>query len=349
MSIIEVKDAKEKGLVHVSDNKPGFSRKRFGKGFAYYDEAGEKITDEATLERIKKLAIPPAWKKVWICKSPLGYLQATGVDTKNRKQYRYHEKWTTYQQESKFQKISEFGKVLPDIRKVIRKDLRKEGWPKEKVISLVLGILDEYYIRIGNPQYFHQNGTSGLTTLRRKNIIVNGNDIIFSYRAKSRKYRTLRIRNNLFRKLIRECSELPGYEVFRYISQGSKTVPVTSEDVNEYLKEITGENFTSKNFRTWGGTVLAIKKYPVARKKLDKNPRLKLRRAIVREVSGELKNTVTVCEKYYIHPAVLEVLDDPDFSPERFPVEDEPRGLSFEERLALVIIGGAEVGYARRT
>ena len=326
------------GLIHVSDNTPGFTRKKHGKGFAYYDTTGRKITDQKINRRLNALAIPPAWENVWISPSTAGYLQATGVDSKNRKQYLYHPRWLEYQQASKFSKIKEFARVLPEIRETVSANLMKPGWPKDKVLSLIIGILDETYIRIGNNQYLDENGTKGLTTLRRKNLILEDDSVTFSYKGKSGKYRRLMIYNSLFRKLIRECSELRGYEVFRYEDKGRRTVPVHSGDVNDFLKEITGEEFTSKNFRTWGGTVLAVKNFPGARRKVRENPRLKLRRAVVKEVADALNNTVSVSEKYYIHPAVLEALDNPDFSGYDYNTASMPGGLSPEEKTALAII-----------
>jgi DNA topoisomerase-1 len=312
----ELTFAKSCGLKHSGDNAPGYLRRRVGRGFAYYDEEGNKITDGETLARIKSLVIPPMWDKVWICPSPDGYIQATGRDKKNRKQYLYHPQWTEYQQQNKFSKLREFAYQLPLIRENISSLLRKHGWPKEKVIALILAILDETYVRIGNRQYYESNGTYGLTTLRRRNMRVNGNSITFNYKAKSNKKREVVIKNRQLIRLIRQCSELRGHEVFRYLDESGNSVPVDSFDVNAFLRELTGENFTSKNFRTWGGTVLAVRKFPVALQKYTESTRLKFTRAIVKEVAVELSNTIAVCEKYYIHPLVLKALA-PGFTPEK--------------------------------
>lgn len=328
------------GLIHVNNVDPGFSRRKYGRGFIYYDENRKKITNPGILGRIREIGIPPVWKNVWICKSKKGYLQATGIDPKNRKQYLYHETWSEYKQHSKFRKIIKFARALPLIRNTIKSHLRKKGWPKEKVLALIVGILNETYLRIGNRHYLELHGTHGLTTLRRRNLDMNGHQIIFKYRAKSQKYIKVKIRNPRFNRLIRECSELQGYEVFRYIDVTGKTVPVDSADVNAYLQEITGEDFTSKNFRTWGGTVLAVKKFPVALKKVLENKRLKLSRAIVQEVATELNNTIAVCEKYYIHPDVLDTLAGGKFDPELFSLKETPEELSPAEKIALSIILG---------
>ncbi|MBR9999593.1 MAG: DNA topoisomerase IB [Cyclobacteriaceae bacterium] len=331
------------GLIHVSHDDPGFTRQKCGRGFIYFDEKKRRITNPGIIERIKEIGIPPMWKNVWICKSPSGYLQATGIDVKNRKQYLYHEDWTAYQQNFKFQKMVKFANALPAIRETVKSHLRKKGWPKEKVLALIVGILNESYIRIGNRQYLELHGTHGLTTLRRKNLEMNSHGIIFKYKAKSNKYRRVKIRNRSFIRLIKECSELQGYEVFRYLDPSGKTIPVNSTDVNEYLKDITGEDFTSKNFRTWGGTVLAVKKFPAAKEMVEKNKRLKISRAIVKEVAVELHNTIAVCEKYYIHPYVLETLTSGRFDPEKFPLEGTPQELGEAERITLSIIKNGKI------
>ncbi len=327
----------DSGLKYSNDETPGYRRKKYGKGFIYIDELDQKITDKKILKRIKSIGIPPMWRDVWICKSRRGHIQATGRDSLNRKQYLYHETWTTIQQENKFHKLIEFGQALPAIRKAVRKDLEKKSWPKKKVLALVIAILDETYIRIGNRYYYETNGTLGLTTLRRKNLEVNGQSITFKYKAKSNKFRELKISNKRLIRLIRQCSELRGYEVFRYLENSGQTVPIDSSDVNDYLRDISGENFTTKNFRTWGGTVLAIRKFKTAKEKVEGNRKLKLRRAIVKEVAKELNNTIAVCEKYYIHPAVLSALDE-TFNPETCNMENIELDLTEEEKTVLAII-----------
>jgi len=330
------------GLVHSSDEYPGFKRKKHGKGFTYLDKGGQRITDKIVLKRLKQLTIPPMWSDVWICPLPHGYLQATGKDIKGRKQYIYHDEWRMKRQQNKFEKLEDFAKELPLIRKEVEKQLRRKGWPRKKVIALVIGILDETYSRIGNQHYLQANGTYGLTTLRRKHMQIDKEGIHFEYKAKSQKMRKINILNKRFVKLIKECSELSGYEIFRYREKPGKTTPVDSTDVNQFLQNITREDFTSKNFRTWGGTILAIKKYPEALLKKKNNPRIKLRRAIVKEVAKELGNTIAVSEKYYIHPTVLDALDE-NFSPENYPLNTQPEDLETEEKLALAIINEEEI------
>ena len=327
----------ECGLIYSGDDVPGYYRRRRGKGFSYYDDEGNKVSDPELLNRIKGLVIPPMWGKVWICPSPDGHIQATGRDSKERKQYLYHSQWTDLQQEYKFDKLREFAYQLPLIREEVKSLLRKRGWPKEKVIALIIAILDETYVRIGNKQYYESNGTHGLTTLRRRNMEINGQSITFKYKAKSNKKREVKIQNRQLIRLIRQCSELRGYEVFRYLDESGNSVPIDSSDVNAFLRELTQEEFTSKNFRTWGGTILAIRKLPIVKEKIAENPKLKFSRAIVKEVAAELGNTISVCEKYYIHPKVLQTLT-PEFNPGNFSLKKLPESLSEEEKIALAII-----------
>ena len=335
MQVVDVEEST--GLHFVKNDEAGFARVKKGTGFAYYDQEGNLIEDVETLERIKDLAIPPIWKSVWICDSPKGYLQATGIDLKNRKQYLYHETWIEHQQNNKFSKIKEFGYALPDIRKKVEENLDLPGWPREKVIALVLEILDRTHIRIGNQAYFKKNQTHGITTLRRKHLHTNGDELILKYKAKSKKYRKVALQSSKLRNLVKSCSELQGYEIFTYQDEGKKTVPVRSRDVNDYLKEITLEDFTSKNYRTWGGTVAAVENFDIAKAKANQNKRRKLRTAIIREVADKLQNTMAVCEKYYIHPKVLSALTI-DFEKKKIRQEVYPDGLKAEEKVVLGII-----------
>lgn len=327
------------GLIHSSDEVPGYCRRRHGRGFLIFDEQGNKISDKAEKSRIKKIGIPPVWENVWICSDPKGHLQATGLDPRGRKQYLYHKNWIKFQQQSKFQKLKEFGYALPGIREKISKDLEQEGWSRERVLALVVGILDETYIRIGNKQYLNANKTYGLTTLRRKHLNTTPREAIIRYKGKHNKEHVVRINNKRFFHLVKECSELPGYEIFRYKDKNGKMRTVNSQDVNDYLQAITGDDFTSKDFRTWGGTVTAIKRYPQAKAKVKDNPRLKIRRAIVKEVARVLNNTIAISEQYYIHPKVLDALDSMYFSPARYTIKDKPETLETEEKVALAIIG----------
>jgi DNA topoisomerase I len=325
------------GLIHVNVNEPGLRRRKRGTGFVYLDEKGDRITDSDVINRIKSLTIPPMWQDVWISPWPNGYLQAAGMDARGRRQYLYHPEWTSYQQSFKFQKLKEFAYALPQIRAVVEKNLRKQGWPREKVLALIIGILDESYLRVGNKKYSLENESFGLTTLRRKHMAAEGRELVFQYKGKSNKYHTVRLQNPRLNKLIKGCSELRGYEVFKYIDDDGKIAPVDSRDVNEFLRDITGEKFTSKYFRTWGGTVLAVKYHAIALENKKQKPRIKMEREIVKLVSEQLNNTVSVCRTYYIHPAVLQVLDE-NFSPDIYDISHAPEALSPEEKVVLGII-----------
>jgi DNA topoisomerase-1 len=242
-------------LVHVNSDDIGYRRKGRGKGFEYLDHHSKRITNKEELNRIKALRIPPAWKNVWICTNPDGHLQATGIDARGRKQYLYHEEWNKRSHDNKFDRMAGFARALPEIRKQIESDLRKEGWPREKVISIVISILDQCALRIGNKSYELENGTYGITTLRRSHMKINGNSISFQFKAKGGIYRNTEIKGKRLTRLIRECSELPGQEVFQFLDAEGNRHPVFSNDVNTYLQEITGGDYTAKDFRTWSGTV----------------------------------------------------------------------------------------------
>ncbi len=298
------------GLVYVTDADKGIYRKRAGKGFYYIDDQKEKIKDEKILARIAGLRIPPMWQDVWICKKANGHLQATGKDQKNRKQYLYHEKWAQYRNTSKFKRMPEFARALPLIRATSLKDMNRKTWEKDKVLGLVVQFLNEAFIRIGNIYYREQNQTYGLTTLRRKHLLVEDNQLSFQYKAKSGKYRKIGIKNRKICRLIKECAELPGHEIFRYYDEATKCwTCIDSHDVNDYLRRITGEQFSSKDFRTWGGTVLAVEKLEEAKNEIAENSRKALVPTLIKKVAAELGNTVAICREYYIHPAVLEAVE----------------------------------------
>lgn len=300
----EIKDS----LTHVNDTQPGFTRKKWGRGFIYFDPEGVKIEDKATLKRIKSLVIPPNWEEVWICSEENGHLQCTGLDQKKRKQYIYHPEWVKYNQQNKFSRLKSFGQKLPLIRKQIEKDLQQKKWTKTKVLALAVHILDEYYLRIGNQYYAKKNNTYGLTTLRRKHI-ENSSDILqVNYKAKSNKERQLIIDDEELVELIKEISDLPGYEVFRYREKANSWISIDSEDVNDYIKGMVQEDFTAKVFRTWGGTKLAVEFLPEAKEKVRQNKRLNMETTLVKMVAQSLGNTVATCRKYYIHPDVLKEL-----------------------------------------
>lgn len=305
-------------LIYTDQNASGIIRKRAGKGFYYVTSKGRKVEAKTTLERINKLVIPPQWENVWIAKSPNAHIQAVGFDQKGRKQYLYHEKWVLHRQNSKYEKLRHFGEALPSIRKRVGKDVKKPGWPKEKVLAIMVMILDEAFIRIGNLSYAKANGTYGLSTLRRKHVNINEGTVTLEFKAKSGIYQKVTLEDENLVQLVKDCNDLPGYELFRYYDEEAKGYcTLMSENVNEYLREITGEDFSAKNFRTWAGSVLTVKLKPEAEKEIQSNPRKKLDTTLVNLVAEKLNNTVGVCREYYIHPKILERVLEIDLESEQ--------------------------------
>lgn len=293
------------GLKYVTDNTPGFQRRINGKGFIYIDKSGSKVTNEKLLKRFESLVIPPAWTDVWICPVSNGHIQATGRDAKGRKQYRYHPKWNEFTNENKFVKIVQFGKKLPEIRLRIEEDFRTRLLIKEKVLALIVKLLEATMIRIGNSEYALQNDSYGLTTLKTHHIETNGNTVQLVFKGKSGKQWNVQIRDRRIINAIRKCQELPGQELFQYIDENGLVQTIDSSDVNSYLKEITGEDFTAKDFRTWIGTVrTAVELFKQGKAISERESKRKINSAI-KMVARSLSNTPAVCRKYYIHPAIL--------------------------------------------
>lgn len=294
-------------LIYTDQDAPGILRKRAGTGFYYITTSGTKIVAKTTLKRIENLVIPPQWKDVWITKTPKAHIQAVGYDQKGRKQYLYHPDWILHRQNSKYERLRHFGEALPSIRKRIAKDIKREGWPKEKVLAIMVMILDEAFIRVGNLSYARQNGTYGLSTLRRKHVNFQDGTVSFEFKAKSGIYQKVTLEDETLVNLIKDCNDLPGYELFRYYDDTTKCYcNLMSENVNEYLRDITGEDFSAKNFRTWAGSVLTLKLKKDAVREIEENPRKKLDTTLVNLVADKLNNTVSVCRQYYIHPQILE-------------------------------------------
>jgi len=331
------KDQIPSSLVHVHDCMPGYRRIKKGAKFVYQDDQGNLLTDKEILSRIEDLVIPPMWKDVWICKKPHGHIQATGRDTKGRKQYIYHPRWNEYISSQKFDSLLSFARCLPKIREKTEQDLRKKKWEKEKVVALAVRLMDELYLRVGNKYYEEENGTYGLTTLRKKHLKKEKSNLVLKYTAKSGKLRKVNIQDKKLKRLISQCSGLPGYELFRYQS-GRKFIPIDSLDINAWLRDVTGMDITAKMFRTWGGTVLTVKLEPQARAICTEYPRRKIETTLVRLVAKQLNNTVSVCKNYYIHPVVLEKAvagKIEDFMPKE---ENVPDGFHPEERVVLNIL-----------
>src|ERR1700704_1507834 len=254
-----VASARAAGLRYVSDQSPGFRRKRVGKAFTYLDADGRTIRDPETIRRIKSLAIPPAWTEVWICPDPRGHLQATGRDARRRKQYRYHPRWREVRDAVKYDRMLAFAQALPKIRERTDQDLEQPGLPREKVLATVVRLLEETRIRIGNDEYRKENGSYGLTTLRNRQVNVIGAEVRFTFRGKSGKNHSIELHDRRMARIIKRFLEIPGQELFKHVDENGEAKAIDSADVNDYLREITGEDFTAKDFRTWAGTILAAR------------------------------------------------------------------------------------------
>src|SRR6266481_6313770 len=298
--------AAEAGLRYVSDDSPGYRRKANGEHFEYGDTHEKPIRGEERLLRIKRLAIPPAWTDVWICPSPNGHIQATGRDARGRKQYRYHERWREVRDENKFDRLAQFAKALPNIRRRVARDLKLPGLPQQKVLATIVRLLERTFIRIGNEEYARENKSFGLTTLKIRHVKVKGAQVLFRFRGKSGRQHELDVTDRRVAKVIAKCQDLPGQDLFQYLEGDGEVRDVTSQDVNEYLRQIAGEDFTAKDFRTWGGTVLAaiaLSKQEEFQTKKQAKSNIKTAICAVAELLG---NTPAVCRKCYVHPVIVE-------------------------------------------
>jgi DNA topoisomerase-1 len=305
-----VESAEDAGLRYVSDTAPGIRRRRAGRGFTYIGPDGKRITDDARLAWIRSLAIPPAWTDVWICPSRLGHLQATGRDARGRKQYRYHPGWRAQRDEAKYDRVIAFGKALPRIRRRVDRDLRRKGLPKERVLAAIVRLLEQTGMRVGNEEYARDNRSFGLTTLRDRHAQVGGERIRLRFVGKGAKVSEVEISDPRLARIVSRCQDLPGQELFQYLDDDGDVRSVGSTDVNEYLREISGRDFTAKDFRTWAGTVLAA----VALAELDPvssdaQGKRSVARAIERVAEG-LGNTSAVSRKAYVHPSVIDAYLD---------------------------------------
>ena len=333
-----IASAKAAGLRYVSDTMPGLRRKRSGESFSYEDAKGNPVEDEESLKRIKALAIPPAWTDVWICANPIGHLQATGRDARKRKQYRYHERWRQVRDAVKYDRMLAFAETLPRIRERTDRDLELPGMPREKVLATVVRLLEETRIRVGNEEYAKENGSFGLTTLRNRHVNVVGSEVRFKFKGKSGKHHDVHLQDRRLARIIKRFLDVPGQELFQYLDEGGESHPVESSDVYDYIGEITGEDFTAKDFRTWAGTILAARFF----REVEVTPesqgvKKELVRAIAR-VAEELGNTPAVCKKCYIHPAVITAYLAGGLKPVDARDDEDPYKLSSEERGLLALL-----------
>jgi DNA topoisomerase-1 len=302
--------ARSAHLRYVSDAERGFTRRRRGKSFTYVRSSGETLRDRAALTRIRSLAIPPAWKDVWICPTPNGHLQATGRDARGRKQYRYHSRWREAQDQHKYERIIAFAKALPKIRRVVARHLRKRGLPRDKVLAATVKLLETTLIRVGNDEYARDNHSFGLTTMHDEHVKIRGATIRFDFRGKHGIEHEIDLEDRRLARIVRACRDLPGQELFQYLDEAGAVCDVGSGDVNDYLRRISGEDFTAKDFRTWAGTALAAQ---ALQEFQDFDSKAAAKRNItkaIEHVAQRLGNTQAICRKCYVHPAIIEAYMD---------------------------------------
>lgn len=298
--------AKAAGLRYVSDAKPGIKRLKSGRGFRYIDTDGKPVHDMETLARIRSLVIPPAWKDIWICPTPKGHLQVTGRDARGRKQSRYHPRWREVRDETKYERMLLFGTELPNIRERVEQDLKVRGLPRSKVLATIVHLMETTLIRIGNEEYARQNKSYGLTTMRNKHVDVDGATVTFHFQGKSGVKHTVDINDRRIARIMQRCQDIPGYELFQYVDSDGTPHSVDSADVNEYLREISMQDFTAKDFRTWAGSLLTCVTLRAFEAFTSETEARKNVVQAIKTVAARLGNTPSVCRKCYVHPAVLE-------------------------------------------
>ena len=301
-----IEAAKAAGLRYVTDTSPGIQRKRAGRHFSYIGLDRKPIRDPEELQRIKSLGIPPAWTNVWICPMKNGHIQATGRDAKGRKQYRYHPRWHEVRDATKYDHIIAFGEALPLIRERTSKDLSLPGLPYEKVLATIVRLLDATLIRIGNEEYARENDSYGLTTLRSDHVDVSGSKVQFHFRGKSGKEHVIDVKDRQLARIVKRCQELPGHELFQYYDEDGVLRTIESSDVNDYLREITHQDFTAKDFRTWGGTVIATRTLEEEGPFESETQGKKNVVQAIKAAAGQLGNTPAICRKCYVHPGVID-------------------------------------------
>lgn len=336
------KAAEVMDLRYVNDTEPGISRVKKGTGFSYLLR-GAPVKAEAELERIRKLAVPPAWEKVWICADERGHIQATGFDLRGRKQYRYHSLWHLLRNETKFHHLFEFGKLLPSIRLKLEEDMGRKELCEEKVLATVVSLMERTYIRVGNGDYEKLYGSYGLTTLKDKHVKVAGDTIHFSFRGKKGIEQRITLRNRRLARMVQQCRDIPGKELFQYFDGEGKRRSVDSGMVNRYIREAAGGNFSAKDFRTWAGTLNILRAFRSIGEAASEPERRKNVLAALDDVSKKLGNTRTVCKKYYVHPGVIRLYEEAGLKKylrelDTIEKPDELTGLASEEKVLMKIL-----------
>jgi DNA topoisomerase-1 len=321
------------GLTWCSDDQPGIRRRRAGKGFSYRDRNGKPIKDAKVLDRIRALAIPPAWEDVWICPRATGHIQATGRDVKGRKQYRYHADWTSHASTNKFDRLPAFARALPRLRKQIEADLNRRGPSREKVLATAVRLLEITLIRVGNAQYAKQNRSYGLTTLNKRHLEVDGTGLTFAFKGKSGVEHRVSVRDRRLATVVKAMRELPGQHLFKYRDADGDLCPITSDDVNAYIRQAMGEDFSAKDFRTWAGTVSAARALRNVEAPTSATDAKRKITVCVKAVAGLLGNTPTVCRSSYVHPTVFSLFEAGELA-DHLPAPDAK---SFETALMKVL------------
>jgi DNA topoisomerase-1 len=332
------------GLRYVSDAAPGIRRRKLGRGFVYFRPDGSRLTDTRVLARIRSLAIPPAWTDVWICPFADGHIQATGRDARGRKQYRYHPLFREARETTKYDHLIEFAEALPAIRRRVGKHLGLRGLPREKVLATVVHLLETTLIRVGNDDYARRNDSYGLTTLKSRHVAIEGSQVRFRFTGKGGKQWMLKVKDRRIAKIVRACQELPGQELLQYLDENGNPQDVTSGDVNAYLRHISGQNITAKDFRTWAGTVLAVLALSEIGGFASSTQAKRNLKAAMERVASQLGNTATICRKCYVHPEALKCYLEGGLAPIQAPAERAPgaeqSGLHPEEAAVLALLQG---------
>lgn len=336
------KYARVANLIYVTDSEPGITRMKKGKGFIYlYDN--KPVNDLGEIARIRSLVIPPAWKNVWICTLHNGHLQATGIDARNRKQYRYHPLWNKLRNETKFHRMLDFGLKLPALRQRVQEDISRPGLTMQKVIATVISLMERTYIRIGNSAYEKENGSYGITTLRDQHVQIEGSSIRFTFKGKRGIEHTITLRNKRLARIVKQCRDIPGRELFQYIDENGVRHCIDSGKVNAYIKEVTGEDFSAKDFRTWAGTLTALQAFRKLGEAQTKGNAKANIVEVLDHVSRQLGNTRAVCRKYYVHPVLITLYENNslgEYISELDEVEREESGtaLTAEENILMKIL-----------
>jgi len=335
--------AQEAGLRYVSGSGPCIRRIRCGKSFRYLGTDGKPLRDERHLRRIRSIVIPPAWENVWICPSPHGHIQAYGWDARGRKQYRYHSAYREHRDQAKFSRMIAFGTVLALIRRQVAEDLKLPGLPKRKVLAAVVRLLETTFIRVGNDEYAKENDSFGLTTMRDRHVRIAGGRLLFRFRGKSGQEHTIELSDQRLARIVKQCQDLPGYELFQYVDDAGEICRVDSADVNRYVREISGQDFSAKDFRTWAGTVLAARELYAAGPCRNATTGKRTLVTAIKSVARQLGNRPATCRKYYIHPTILESYSDGTLFPAMQQGEQQDSaygglGLRPEEYSVMVLI-----------